>query len=172
MQGNFSSILPDHIGEESEAILTELLERKVTGAAGLAVELLHAMEKAFGKKARDVMMDLVRNREKEPRDNPEDPKTDLRTFCGNLDRGCIGSHRWERIQETENKVAYRFTDCLWARVFRTLGEPDLGFYYCAGDEPSVRSYNPALGFRRTQVLMKGDEICDHVFYVSENTSNG
>ena len=50
-------------------------------------------------------------------------------------------------------------------VYRELGEPQLGFVICAGDEPGVRSYNPKLGFKRTKVLMNGDELCDHVFYV-------
>jgi hypothetical protein len=49
-----------------------------------------------------------------------------------------------------------------------LGEPDLGYLLCAGDEPAVKAFNPALGFQRTKVLMRGDEECDHVFSVEKN----
>jgi hypothetical protein len=34
-----------------------------------------------------------------------------------------------------------------------------------GDEPAIRSCNPKLAFKRTKVLVNGDQICDHVFYV-------
>jgi hypothetical protein len=54
---------------------------------------------------------------------------------------------------------------MWAEVYRELGEPELGWVFCAGDEPGVRSWNPKLAFQRTKVLMDGDELCDHVFYV-------
>ena len=40
-------------------------------------------------------------------------------------------------------------------------------YYCAGDEPAVKSVNPKLGFHRTKLLMQGDDHCDHVFYVED-----
>ena len=54
---------------------------------------------------------------------------------------------------------------MWAEIFNELGEPDLGFMLCAGDEPAVEAYHPALGFERTRVLMHGDEDCDHVFFI-------
>ena len=57
---------------------------------------------------------------------------------------------------------------MWAEVYRELDEPLLGFVICAGDEPAVRSHNPELAFKRTKVLMNGDEKCDHVFYVEES----
>jgi len=61
---------------------------------------------------------------------------------------------------------------MWAEIFRELGEPELGYLLkCAGDGPAVKAYNPALGFERTQVLMEGDPLCDHVFKV-ESTSDG
>jgi hypothetical protein len=56
---------------------------------------------------------------------------------------------------------------VWAEIYRELGEPELGFALCASDEPAVRSYNPKLAFRRTKLLMNGDEVCDHEFYVDK-----
>ena len=54
-----------------------------------------------------------------------------------------------------------------AEVYRDLDEPELGFVICAGDEPAIKSCNPRLAFKRTKVLMNGDELCDHVFYVQK-----
>jgi len=56
---------------------------------------------------------------------------------------------------------------MWAEIYRELGEPELGFVICAGDEPAVRFCNPKLAFKRIKVLMNGDEVCDHVFYVEK-----
>jgi hypothetical protein len=165
--GSLNELLPDPISKENEEILLGLLKRKMKGAAGLAVQLLHAMEERFGPEAREVVRDMIRNREPTPRPDTGEPETDLRGFCARLDRGCVGSHRWERVIDEPDRVGYHYTRCMWAEVYRELGEPELGFVICAGDEPAIRSYNPRLAFKRTKVLMNGDEVCDHVFYVKK-----
>jgi hypothetical protein len=165
MPGSLNDILPEPLSEESEEILLEHMKRKMKGAAGLSVRLLQAMEARFGPAAREVVRDMVRDLRPTPREDAGDPEADLRAFCERLDRGCAGSHRWERVADEPDRIEYRFTRCMWAEVYRELGEPELGFVICAGDEPAVRSCNPRLGFRRTQVLMNGDAVCDHVFYV-------
>ncbi len=166
MPGNLNDILPEPVSAESEAILLDLLKRKVMASARLTVDLLHSMEARFGPEAREVVRDLARNRAVSPRPEAGAPEADLHDFCAQLDRGCAGSHRWERVVDQADRVGYRFTRCLHAEVYRELGEPELGFLFCAGDEPAVRSYNPALGFERTQTLMERDPECDHVFYVA------
>jgi len=171
MPGSLNDILPEPIGEENERILLELLKRKMKGAAGLGVRLLHAMEERFGPEAREVVREMARNRQPMPRPDAGEPEADLHAFCDRLDRGCAGSHRWERVMDEPDRVGYRFTRCMWAEVYRELGEPELGFVICAGDEPAVKSYNPGLGFSRTKVLMNGDEICDHVFCVEKSKRN-
>ena len=167
MPGSLNGILPEPISEENEEIILELLKRKMKGGAGLAVRLLHAMEERFGPEVREVMRDMVENREPTPRADAGDPEDDLRAFCDRLDRACVGSHRWERVIDEPDRIGYHYTRCLWAEIYRELGEPELGFFFCAGDDPAVRSYNPALGFKRTKVLMNGDPLCDHVFHVEK-----
>jgi hypothetical protein len=167
MSGELNDILPEPISEENAAVIDELLKRKVKGAARLTVRLLHAFEERFGPEAREIVHELAENRQIEPRENPGDPKADLHAFCARLDRGCAGSHRWARVVDEPDRVAYRYTRCLWAEVYRELGEPDLGRILCAGDEPAVEAYHPQLGFQRTQVLMDGDPCCDHCFYVKK-----
>jgi hypothetical protein len=52
-----------------------------------------------------------------------------------------------------------------AEIFIELGEPELGFAFCASDEPAAKSFNPQIGFERTSTLMTGDGLCDHMFFV-------
>ena len=167
MAGSLNDILPEPISEENERILLDLLKRKMKGASGMAVRLLHAMEERFGPEAREVVRDMARNREFVPRPNVGEPEVDLQEFCADLDRGCAGSHQWQRVRDDPDRIGYLFARCMWAEIYRELGEPELGFVICAGDEPAVKAFNPRLGFKRTQVLMNGDPVCDHIFHVEE-----
>jgi hypothetical protein len=98
MPGSLNDILPDPISKENEEIVLDLVKRKMKGAAGLAVRLLHAMEERFGPEAREVVDDMIRNREPTPRPDAGEPEADLREFYARLDRGCVGSHRmWSRL---------------------------------------------------------------------------
>ena len=72
-----------------------------------------------------------------------------------------------RVIEEPGRIGYHFTRCMWAEVYRELGEPELGLVICASDEPAVKAYNPQLAFERTKVLMDGDELCDHIFLVEK-----
>ena len=168
MQGSLNHILPEPISEETEQVVLEHIKMKMKGAAGVSVMLLHAMEERFGPEARDVVREMARRGQVEPRPDAGDPEADLHAFCDQLERACVGSHQWERVVDEPGRIGYRFTRCMWAEVFRELGEPDLGLVICAGDEPMAKSYNAALGFRRTKVLMAGDDVCDHVFLVEKN----
>ena len=168
MNGRLNEILAEPISDDNEALLMELIKRKITSAADLAVRLLHAMEERFGPEARQVVREMIDSAAAPPRPQPGDPAADLHDFCDRLERDCVGSHRWRRVADEPDRIGYEFTRCLYAEIFRELGEPELGFMFCAGDDPAVRAFNPDLGFRRTKVLMNGDEICDHVFLVEKD----
>lgn len=167
MGGSVNDILPEPVGEENEKVLSALLKEKMRVSAELAVKLLHAMEERFGPEAREVIRDMVKYREATPRPDAGDPQSDLREFCAVVEEVVAGSHQWERVIDQSDSIGYRFTRCMHAEIYRELGEPELGFVLCAGDEPWVRSYNPRLGFKRTKTLMHGDELCDHLFYVEK-----
>ena len=167
MPGSLNDILPDPISQENEEILLDLIKRKMTGAAGLTVWLLHKMEERFGPEAREVVRDMIEHREATPRPDAGEPEADLQAFCARLDSGCVGSHTWEKVVDEPDCIGYQYTRCMWAEIYRELGESELGLVICAGDEPAIQSWNPALAFKRTKVLMDGDEMCDHVFYVKE-----
>jgi hypothetical protein len=167
MPGSLNEILPEPVSEENERILLAHMKHVAGYGVGVAVRLLHAMEERFGPEAREVVADMIAGLQPSPRPDAGEPRADLHEFCDRLEKGCVGSHRWERVVDEEDRVGYRFTRCLWAELYRELGEPELGFLMCAGDEPGVKSYNPRLGFKRKKVLMHGDDHCDHVFYVEE-----
>ena len=171
MGGGLNEILPEPISEANERAVLELVRKKATSPARIAVRVLRAMERRFGPEARQVVRDMVENMAFPPRPDPGDPQADLHEFCDRLERDCIGSHRLRRVIDEADRIGYEITGCLWADIFRELGEPELGLLYCAGDEPAVKSYNPALGFQRTKVLMNGDDICDHVFFAEDRDTS-
>ena len=167
MPGSLNDILPNPISEENERILLAHLKQELKTAVSQTVGLLHAMEERFGPEARQVVKEMAGNRQPKARPDAGKPESDLHKFCDRLDRACAGSHRWQRVIDEPDRIAYHFSRCIWAEIYRELGEPDLGFIICAGDEPAVKSCNPKLGFSRTKVLMNGDELCDHVFHVEK-----
>ena len=167
MFGSLNEILPEPISPANEKVLLDLIKQKITWSADLAVRVLHAMEERFGPEAREVVRDMAENIKPPPRSNAGDPQADLRAFCANLDKEVVGSHQWERVIDEPDRIGYHYTRCMLAEIFQELGEPELGFLFCATDEPGVKAYNPKLGFRRTKVLMFGDELCDHIFHVAE-----
>ena len=167
MPGSPNDILPEPMSQRSEEIVLDLVKRKMKSASAIAVELLHAMEERFGPEEREVVHEMARGRKPTPRPNAGQPQEDLKQFCALLDERCVGSHIWERVIDEPGRIGYEYTRCMWAEIFRELGEPELGLFLCAGDDPAVRSYNPSLGFKRTKVMMSGDRLCDHVFYVEK-----
>lgn len=167
MAGCLNDILPDPISEQNEKVLMDLLKRKMSASCGLAVQLLHTMEKRFGPAAREVVREMAENQTYPPRENQGAPEKDLREFCAMIEKVAAGSHRWQKIINKPDRIGYNYTRCLYAEIFRELGEPELGWVICARDESWVKSYNPGIGFKRTQTLMQGHKVCDHFFYVEK-----
>ena len=167
MSGSLNDILPQPISEENEAIILDLLKRKMTVSLDLAVQLLTAMEKRFGSEVREVVQQMAKEQDFPPEDEIGNPEEDLCKFCSMIDRAAAGSHRWERVIEEKDRIGYRFSHCIYAEILHELGEPELGMVMCARDGPWVKSYNPKLGFQRSKTLMEGDEYCDHIFLVED-----
>lgn len=168
MDGSLNDILPEPISSQSEEIIQELVKRKMTSAVRLAVNMLHAMEERFGKDAREVVSDMIKNRKANPLpQGTGDARKDLRDFCDRAERRIAGTHRWTRIIDEPDQIGLKVTRCMWAEVLAELGEPELGMYWCASDEPNIKAYNERLGMKRTKTIVQGDEFCDHIFCVEE-----
>ena len=169
MASGLSEYLPEPVSPANEKAILELVKRKAMGAARVGVMLLHAMEKRFGPEAREVLKEMIATRKFPPRPDRGDPAADLRKFCARMDGagGVAGSHEMRRVVDEPDRVGFSVTQCLWAEIYRELGEPDLGWVFCAGDEPAIEAYNPGIGFKRTKTLMRGDGECDHLYYVKK-----
>ena len=165
MPGSLNDVLPERIDEESEEIILDLLKRKLTTLARVAVDLLRAMEKRFGPEVRDVVREMAEGQKVEPRSGAGEPRDDLKGFCDMVEKMAVGSHQWQRVIDEPGQIGYNYTRCMYAEIFRELGEPELGWVICARDAPWIKSYNPKLGFKRTRTLMEGDDICDHTIFV-------
>jgi L-2-amino-thiazoline-4-carboxylic acid hydrolase len=138
---------------------TEALERELGKARGFAVAQ-EAFLRRFERRASEVTT---------PAESPAGPKDNsLQAFAALVDEVCHGTHDFCRIDDTPDRVAYRFTRCVWSTHFRHLGRPDIGHWFCDGDDKWARGFNPQIGFQRTQVLMDGDACCDHVFFLERS----
>ena len=70
----------------------------------------------------------------------------------------------EVIENREDFVSLKITECLNAKIFRELNAADIGYAtFCQGDEAWVKAYNPKIQFNRTKTLMEGDDYCDHCY---------
>ena len=167
MPGSLNDILPESISVKNEKIILDLMKTKMTVCAELAVELLKAMEKHFGSEVRKVVKEMAKNPEFPPNKGLKEPEKDLQELCNTLDEVAIGSNIWKKVISESDRAGYNFTRCMYAEIFQELGEPDLGWVLCARDEAWAKSYNPKIHFKRTETLMEGDKVCNHVFYVEK-----
>jgi hypothetical protein len=166
----------DRLSERIHDEVLESLRRLVMGRVRIVAEicahamvsLTHALEHELGKKEgfeaarRAFMGPLVDER---PRPSASGTSGSLQAYCAGLESGCAGTQEWERVEDRPDRIGYRFHRCIWAELFRELGRPDIGHWFCDGDADSARAFDPRIGFQRTRVLMDGDPYCDHLYYL-------
>ena len=163
-------ILSEPVSEAVEnAFLERLYAKMIAGTSNLlvAVEAVRAKYGEEGMKVlrrafREAAIETGKERAQSLKDNS------LRAFCTMIEKACIGSHEWEKVEDSDDRQAYRFTRCMWAEAFKACGASDIGYQLmCAGDAPMSSAFNPAIRFSRTKSLMKGDDCCNHVFYLKK-----
>ena len=157
------------VDSETEEAILQLLHAKTASAVAMFVQAVRAAEAIYGPEAperlRQWMLERAVARAAERGAGPGG--NSLRAYCEAMDRGCRGSHEWEKLEDSDHRQAYRYTRCLWADIYRALGAEDIGLWICQADGPVVAAYNPRIRFQRTQTLMAGDACCDHA-YVEED----
>ena len=68
------------------------------------------------------------------------------------------------VEDTPNKLALKFTKCLWAKPFLEINASDIGYSICCHpDFAMAKAFHPNLKLMRTKSLMKGDEYCDSTY---------
>jgi len=68
---------------------------------------------------------------------------------------------FEVVELSPRSYTFNIRSCLWAKSFREMGAPDIGYLYCCkNDFPMTKAYHPNIELRRTKTLMQGDDCCD------------
>lgn len=168
--GSLQEALPRPVDADVEREFLAILRRKLAGAVGLYVNAIRAFQQAYGPDAREAIREYQRQKPVDGSAGRGSLAADnsLVAFCRALERACRGSHEWEKLEDTPARQAYRFTSCMWADIFRSLGAEDIGFWICEGDGPAAAAFNPAIRFKRTKTLMEGDDCCDHLYHVEKD----
>jgi hypothetical protein len=65
------------------------------------------------------------------------------------------------LEETEQRLSFNVTRCLYAELYDRLGLKEFGFCFsCNRDAPLLKGFNPRMKLIRTQTIMQGAQICD------------
>ncbi len=68
------------------------------------------------------------------------------------------------VEDSERKLEFKITECLWAKVFKDLDETEQGYRYtCKLDFAMAKIYHPKVKLTRTKTLMEGDNHCNHTY---------
>jgi hypothetical protein len=66
----------------------------------------------------------------------------------------------EVVKSAPDAYEVNVTECQYARFYKELGEPELGFLFvCSGDFPLAEGYG-GVTLKRTQTIMQGASHCD------------
>jgi hypothetical protein len=72
------------------------------------------------------------------------------------------------VEAREDGVQMHCTYCPYAELGKRInGTKWLYHLLCGADPYIVEGFNPAMGFRRTKMLMEGHECCDHFYFMKE-----
>jgi len=67
----------------------------------------------------------------------------------------------EVTKKTDDAFEFNVTGCRYAKFYKELGVPELGFLLLCGlDYPMTEGFGPDLEFKRTQTIMQGADHCD------------
>ena len=77
------------------------------------------------------------------------------------------------VEDSEEKLEYCFTECLWVDVMKQLGfDGENGFQcFCHVDYSMARAFHPNVKLTRSKTLMQGHECCNHSYSWEEPTSD-
>ena len=68
---------------------------------------------------------------------------------------------YEVIKQTPDAFELNVTGCRYAKFYKELGVPELGFLLiCSADFPMAEGFGPDIQLTRTQTIMQGASHCD------------
>ena len=81
---------------------------------------------------------------------------------------------YEVLEKTPNAFDVNVTGCRYAKFYREIGAPELGFLLvCSSDLPTAEGFGAKVQLTRTQTIMQGASHCDFRYRLEagEKTSN-
>jgi hypothetical protein len=67
---------------------------------------------------------------------------------------------YEITEETDKVFEAKYTECLAAKLYREMGEPEIGFAIeCSGSDVLAKTFNPKMEAKSIKNFMKGDDVC-------------
>lgn len=78
------------------------------------------------------------------------------------------THTCETTNSSSDRVTYKVTECIWAKMMRELDAADLGLItMCDIDFVTASVYHPNIKLIREKTLMNGDDCCDFTYVWDE-----
>ena len=75
---------------------------------------------------------------------------------------------YEVLAKTADACEVNVTGCRYAKFYKELGEPELGFLLvCSQDFALTEGYGPNVQLRRTQTIMQGATHCDFRYLLKQ-----
>ena len=75
---------------------------------------------------------------------------------------------YEVVRKTEDAYEVDVTGCRYAKFFKQIGEPELGFLLvCSQDFPLAEGFGPGIQLTRKQTIMQGASHCDFRFLLKQ-----
>jgi len=78
---------------------------------------------------------------------------------------------YEVVKQTPDAFEFDVTGCRYARFYKELGEPELGFLLvCSADFPMAEGFGADVQLTRTQTIMQGAARCDFRYALKKSKS--
>ena len=75
---------------------------------------------------------------------------------------------YEVLKKTPEAYEVNVTGCRYAKFYKELGEPELGFLFvCSQDFPMTEGFGPDIQLTRTQTIMQGASHCDFRYLLKQ-----
>jgi hypothetical protein len=85
-------------------------------------------------------------------------------FLRKPDRDWLHTCTHEIIEDTDKVLQVRYTECIYADIFREENAQDIGYAaFCHGDFAIFSALDSRITLIRSKTLMQGDDCCDHRF---------
>jgi len=133
-------------------------------------DFIQTMESFARQMGRDKLLEMIRN------DAEESSRLDAQKTVEQLGKNDFAAFKamyekpdrfWDHVQtaviteESDTVIAYKVTECLYAKTFRDAGAADIGYAWsCHGDFAWAQAFNPKLKLIRDKTLMNGDKYCN------------